>query len=188
MRTQRRRTASEPTGLIITLLALVALIGLLTGILTRTLISRRTQVGRVTVTASAGAPTTITATPPSPSATVPATTTATAATITSHFQLSVTVSPKTVTAGQQVMITVEAFNPDTHAPIAGLPCVLRAPIDGSPSLFNEWPAGQATNANGAVSWTLTAPTKAAGLYEVEAYAETSKWSWKADSTIRLSAS
>lgn len=185
MSTQRRRPASEPTGLIITLLALVALIGLLTGILTRTLISRRAQANQATATASA--PSTA-VTSLTPSATVPATTTATTAPITGHFQLTVSVTPKTVSAGQQITVTVEAFNPDTHAPIAGLPCVLRAPIDGSPPLFSTWPAAQTTNANGAVSWTLTAPKKTAGLYEVEAFAKTDSWSWKGDSTIKLLAS
>lgn len=187
MSTQRRRRASEPIGLIITLLALVALIGLLSGILTRTLSSRQAHLGLTVPTATTTAPATA-ASSPTPPPTAPASVTATTATIAGHFELSVTVTPKTVSAGQQITITVAAFTPDTHTPVAGLPCILRAPVDGSPALFTTWPPAQTTDANGAASWILTAPTRPAGTYEVEAFAKTHSWAWKADSTVSLLAS
>lgn len=182
MSIQRRRRTSEPTGLIIALLALVALIGLLTGILTRALISHRAPIAQITATSTTGAHTSIKTTP-TDTATTPASNTA--APITVHFQLSVSVDPKTVSAGQTMTITVNAFDPNTHAPIAGLPCALRAPTDGSTPLFTTWPAGETTNTNGAASWTLTAPQAPAGIYEVEAFAKTTSWGFKADSTVKL---
>ncbi|HEX8729970.1 MAG TPA: hypothetical protein VF739_15170 [Ktedonobacterales bacterium] len=176
-----RRPPGEPTALIFALLALVALIGLLLGILTRTLVNRQTLVARLSPTAIATTPAR------TETATAPPTVTATTGAITGHFRLSVTVSPKSASAGQQVTVTVNAFDPNTHAPIAGLPCVLRAPSDGSPAFLSAWPAAQTTDTNGAASWTLTAPSKSAGIYEIEAFAQTAKWSWKADSTVSLTA-
>lgn len=168
--------------MIFTLLALVALIGLLLGILTRTLVSRQGTSARVTPTLTATAhPPRATATTILPTATV------TEGAPSGHFQLSVTVSPKAAHAGQQVTVTVNAFDPNTHAPIAGLPCILRAPSDGSPAFLSTWPAKRTTDADGAATWILTAPSETPGDYEIEAFAQTTKWSWKADSTVILSA-
>jgi hypothetical protein len=186
MSTQRTRRTTGSTGLIITLLALVALLGLLTGFLTHTLISRGTVAAEIKPPTTATRQTTP-ATTHAPTTGEGATVTTTVSGVTSQFQLSVNVTPRTVTAGQQLTITVNAFNPDTHAPIAGLPCILRAPSDGSPALFTSWPASETTDASGAASWTLTAPSVAAGTYEVEAFAQSAKWSWKADATVGLRA-
>ncbi|HEX8732686.1 MAG TPA: hypothetical protein VF725_11580 [Ktedonobacterales bacterium] len=178
-----RRPSGEPTALIFALLALVALIGLLLGILTRTLVSRQPVIAQASPTASA----TIHA-PTSTSTRSPTETSTTTGAITGHFQLSVTVSPKSARPGQQITVTVSAFDPNTHAPVAGLPCTLRAPSDGSPPLLTMWPAAQTTDANGAATWTVTAPSEPAGTYEIEAFAQSAKWSWKADSTVSLTAS
>lgn len=181
------RRAPSSTGLILVLLVLVSLVGLLTGLLTHALVNRgaATAQARPTTTPSTHSGASATDTPVSITG---ATGTATAPAISGQFQLSVTVTPKRVTSGQQITITVNAFTPDTHAPISGLPCVLRAPVDGSPSLFSSWPAAQTTNANGVASWTLTTPSQPAGTYEVEAFARTSAWSFKSDSTVEVSAS
>lgn len=176
-----RRPPGEPTALIFTLLALVALIGLLLGILTRTLVSRQAGMAHLAPTS------TVTTQAPTETATTLPTVTVTTSVITGRFRLSVTVSPKVTRAGQQVTVTVNAFDPNTNAPIAGLPCTLRAPIDGSPAFLSVWPAAQTTDANGSARWTLTAPSKPAGVYEIEAFAHTTKWSWKADSTVSLTA-
>lgn len=186
MNTQRRRTTGEPKALIFTLLALVALIGLLMGILTHTLLQRQGVIAQITV-AGISTPTTRPAATPTETATTQPKATATPVGNIGHFQLNVTVTPKTAKAGQQVTITVSAFDPNSHAAIEGLPCRLRQPIDGSPSFLNVWPAAQTTNASGATSWKLTAPTKTPGTYEIEAFAKTPEWSWKADTTIQLSA-
>lgn len=188
MDTKRRQRASGTTGLIIVFLALVALIGLLTGLLARTLVSHQSPTAQVTGTAPTGsathAPTASTA---AGSSSTPATATGTTAPVTGHFRLSVTVTPKTVTPGQQVTITVSAFNPDTRAPIAGLPCTLRAPTNGSQPLLTSWPTSQTTDASGATTWTVVAPSEPAGTYEVEAFAQTSSWGFKIDSSVDISA-
>ena len=188
MNIQRRRTTGEPTALIFTLLALVALIGLLMGILTHTLLQRQGAISQIIAARTSTPTTTQSAAIPTETATTQPKSTATTASNIGHFQLNVTVSPKTVKAGQQVTITVSAFDPNSHAAIEGLPCLLRQPIDGSPSFLSTWPTAQTTDASGATSWTLTAPTKKTGTYEIEAFAKTSDWSWKADTTIQLSAS
>lgn len=187
MSTKRTRQASSPTGLIIILLALVALLGLLSGFLTRTLVTRSQASAQVSPSAAPHAQTT----PTNTSAAIPSTSatgTVTASTVTGQFQLSVSVTPKKVTPGQQMTITVHAFTPDTHTPIVGLPCILRAPTDGGPALFSTWPPAQTTDATGAATWSLTAPEQPAGTYEVEAYAKASAWSYRLDSTVNLSAS
>lgn len=187
MGTKRRQRASGTTGLIIVFLGLVALIGLLSGLLARTLISHQSSTAQATATAPAGTATHTLPTSTSTGSTTTPTVTGTASTVTGHFRLSVTVTPKTVAPGQQLTITVNAFNPDTRAPIAGLPCTLRAPTDGSQPLLTSWPAPQTTDASGAVTWTVTAPSKPAGTYEVEAFAQTSSWGFKIDSSVNVSA-
>jgi hypothetical protein len=187
MSTKRKRRASNPTGLIITLLALVALLGLLSGFLTHTLVSRSQASAQVSPSAAPRTP----SSPTDTSAAVPsagATDTVPASTVTGQFQLSVSVTPKKMKPGQQITITVRAFTPDAHTPIVGLPCILRAPTDGSPALFSSWPPATATDATGAAIWTLTAPQEPAGTYEVEAYAKAATWSYRLDATAEVSAS
>ncbi len=187
MSTKRKRRASNPIGLIITLLALVALLGLLSGFLTHTLVSR----SRASAQASPSATPRTQTSPTNTSAAVPsavATDTVPASSVTGQFQLSVSVTPKKMKPGQQITIVVRAFTPDAHTPIVGLPCVLRAPSDGSPALFSSWPPATPTDATGAATWTLTAPQQPAGTYEVEAYAKASAWSYRLDSTAEVIAS
>lgn len=184
MSTKRKRRATGSTGLILILLALVALLGLLSGFLTHTLISRSAATAQNSPTSGATHPATAAGTStPVPVTGVTGTVTASAAS--GQFQLSVTVTPKTVKPGQQIIITIRAFTPDTHQPVAGLPCVLRAPSDGAAALFTSWPAARKTDSTGAATWTLTAPNAPAGTYEVEAYAQTSSWSYRLDSSANL---
>lgn len=182
----QKRRRSGPTGLILVLLALVVILGLLTGFLTHLLVSRAavSAQGQPTSIQGPAATATNTSTP------VPVTGitgTATTGTATGQFVLSVSISPKAMTPGQQITITVRAFTPDTHAPVAGLSCVLRAPTDGSPALFSSWPPAQTTDGSGSATWILTAPREAAGTYEVEAFAQTAKWRFKLDSSVQLRA-
>jgi len=193
MSTRRSRETRGSTGLIITLLGLIAVIGLLTGALAHTLASLgasgiRTGGSSATATAVgvvvARTPSATAGATQSPAATATATP-STSDIASDRFQLSVSISPHTVTAGQPLTVTVKAFTPDTHAPVAGLACSLRAPTDGGQALLTAWPDAKATSSDGAVSWTLTAPSTATGTYEVEAFAATSKWSWKADTTVSV---
>lgn len=180
---QRSPQAPASTGLILIFLALVALIGLLLGILTHALVSRADQTTFTPTTTSVSARSTVTATPTGGTSTP----TTSSSAFTGRFDLTISVSPKTVKSGQQVTVTVHAYTADTHAPISGLQCVLRAPIDGSPSLLTTYPAAQTTDDTGAASWIVTAPSQAAGTYEIETYAKTHAWSFNADSAVTLTA-
>lgn len=181
MRYKQTRRASSPTGLILVLLALVAILGLLTGFLTHLLVARAQPGAQLhptsTQTAQVAASGTSTPVP-----VTGVTGTATVATSAKQFLLTVDINPKAMTPGEQITITVRAFSPDTHAPISGLPCILRAPTDGNAALFSSWPPAQTTDDTGAATWTLTAPHLPAGTYEVEAFARTSSWSYKLDSS------
>lgn len=182
MSTKRSPQAPSSNGLILVFLALVALIGLLLGILAHAIVSRGAQTAQTKVTATAGPHASATATANESAAATP---TIPASSFTGRFNLSVSVSPKTVHAGQQITVTVHAYTADTHADISGLQCMLRAPIDGSPSLLTSYPAAQTTDDTGATSWIVTAPSQATGTYEIEAFAQTHSWSFKADSAVNL---
>lgn len=184
MSTKRSPQAPSSTGLILIFLALVALIGLLLGILTHALVSRADRTALTPATTSANVRSTQTPTTTGGASTTP---TSSSSTFTGRFDLTISVSPKTVKSGQQITVTVHAYTADTHAAISGLPCTLRAPIDGSPSLLTSYPAAQTTDDTGAASWIVTAPSQAAGTYEIETYAQTHSWSFKADSAINLTA-
>jgi len=81
------------------------------------------------------------------------------------FILSITASSRTLSAGDTFTITVVATT--NGAPLAGLACVLRAPMSGPPGLLSTWPAPTTTNASGQATWTLTAPSTAPGTYGIE---------------------
>src|SRR6185437_11788420 len=100
MSTKRKRQAPNPTGLIITLLGLVALLGLLSGFLAHTLVSRSQASAQVSPSATSRTQTS----PTNSSAAVPsagATDTVPASTVTGQFQLSVSITPKKMKPGQQ---------------------------------------------------------------------------------------
>lgn len=184
MSTKRSRRSPNSTVLILVLLALVAVLGLLLGLLTHTLLSRSAPTTHISPTSTAlpHATTSKTSTPiPSSGATA----TATTSSATGHFSLSITVTPRTMSPGQQITIIVQAFTPDTHLPVAGVTCTLRNPTDGSTGLFTSWPAAQTTDSSGSVTWTLTAPNNPPGTYTVEALGKTSAWGFKLDSSVQL---
>lgn len=184
MRKTQRRRPSSATGLILVLLALVAILGLLSGFLTHLLISRASVSANAQPTSTERPAATVSNTS-TPVPVTGITGTATSGAASGQFVLSVSISPKAMTPGEQITITVRAFTPDTHAPISGLTCALRAPTDGSPALFSSWPPAQTTDDSGAAVWTLTAPQKAPGTYEVEAYARTAQWSYLLRSSAQL---
>lgn len=182
MSSKYSRQAPASTGLILIFLGLITLIGLMLGILTHALVSRSTLAQTGQTTPRVGAVSTSTSTAGSGPT---STTTAGASAFNGRFLLTISVTPKNVQPGQQLTITVHAYTADTHAPISGLPCILRAPIDGSASLLATFPAAQTTDDNGAASWIVTTPNAAAGAYEVEAFAQTHSWSFKADSSVNV---
>lgn len=184
MSTKRSRRSPNSTVLILVLLALVAVLGLLSGLLTHTLLSRGAPTAHISPTSTAlpHATTSKTSTPiPSTGATA----TATTSSVNGHFSLSITVSPRTMSPGQQITITVQAFTPDTHLPVSGVSCELRNPTDGSTGLFTSWPAAQTTDSSGSVTWTLTAPNNPPGTYTVEAFGKSSSWRFKLDSSVQV---
>lgn len=188
-RAERRRNSGGSRPLILTLLALVAVIGLLGGALTRALsqpsvgaaLSRQlggaTNQGNSQATTPAGAATSSGATPTA--------TATTAAQPSAQFNLKITASAHTVAVGDTLTLTVRAFAPDTLAPISGLTIVLRAPSNGAPALLTSWPPAQTTDANGAAIWQVTVPTLPSGTYVVEAYAQTTAWSYRVNSSVTV---
>lgn len=183
MSTNRPQSAPTSTGLILVFLALISLIGLLLGVLTHTLMTRQSTLVQTPPSATRTVASTPALTPTAqPTATAPTTI------FTGRFDLSIAVNPKTLASGDQITITVYAYTPDTHAAIAGLPCILRAPIDGGASLLTTYPAAQTTDNAGTASWILTVPHQKAGTYEVEAYAQSKSWSFKTDSVVTVTGS
>lgn len=125
---------------------------------------------------ASGKTSTHTATRPSgsPSATT-ASGTATVASVatalpTTPFTLTLSVSPHVASAGEQLVVTVLARSVSSNAPVAGLPCTLRAPQNGSQPLLQQWPPAAITNTDGAATWQVSAPSVSGG-YEVEVYAQ-----------------
>lgn len=81
------------------------------------------------------------------------------------FILSIASSSRTLSAGDKFTITVVATV--NGAPLAGLTCVLRAPMSGPTGLLSTWPTPATTNVSGQATWTLTAPSVAPGTYGIE---------------------
>ncbi len=186
MSTKRSRRSSNPTGLILVLLGLVAVLGLLTGLLTHTLLNRGASTVRLSPTSTA-LPHATTSKSSTPIPGSQATATGATHDTSGQFQLSITVTPRTMSPGQQITITVQAFTQDTHTPVAGVSCLLRNPTNGSAGLFTTWPAAQATGSDGSVTWTLTAPNNPPGTYTVEAYGSTSGYHFMLDSSVQVTA-
>lgn len=170
-------------GLLLALVALVAVIGLLAGVFTRIAVSaasfNQTQRQNPEPTATA------TLTPKaSPTATSEATTPPDLA----HFTLKLTATPSSGQAGDTIVISVLATNDATGNPIPGLTCRLRAPTDGVSGLLSTWPTPTATNESGVATWTETMPANAPGRYEIEVFAQTPSWSYVARAGVFIKAS
>lgn len=161
---------------------MVALIGLLAGALTRTLVNA--------ASASQGTPQVLEATTTAtsePQSTVIATLAPTTAPVLAHFSIKLTASPLSAHAGDDISITAYVTDDATGAPVPGLTCVLRAPTNGAPGLFTTWPTPTATTSAGIASWTTTIPADAPGRYTIEVYAQTPSWSYVARTSVVVTA-
>ena len=85
------------------------------------------------------------------------------------FTFSVATSPAQVAPGQAFTVTVTVVSA-TKAPLAGIECFMRAPSNGSPSLFQDMPTPQVSNADGEAIWNLQAPAASPGTYRIEVVA------------------
>lgn len=88
-----------------------------------------------------------------------------AASTATNFLLNIMLSSKSLSTGETFTVTVIATA--SGAPVAGLPCTLRSPLNGPPGLFSTWPSPAITDANGRATWTLTVPSVAPGSYAIE---------------------
>lgn len=152
-----------------TLLVLCCVSGLATGVLARSLSGQAAaQAGTRSTVGGTSRPATTAAAGVTPSPTLSPTTT-TAPVQATGFSFSVTTSPAQVAPGQAFTVTVTVLS-SAKAPLAGIQCFMRAPSDGSPSLFQDMPTPQVSNADGQAIWRLQAPAVASGTYRVEVIA------------------
>ncbi len=134
--------------------------GMLAGTFAHTLASRPSAPNGPVISGTPPGQSLATATPLSTSTEAP-----TATSDATNFTLSITLSSRTLTVGETFTVTVVATA--NGAPVAGLTCMLRAPINGPPGLFSTWPTAAATDASGHVVWTLTTPSVSPGTYGIE---------------------
>lgn len=162
------KTRTLKGWIIAIVLVLCCVSGLATGVLAQSL-SGQTQAAITTLTPPGGHPAATTAPAqaapsPTPSPTVPQTIVQA-----TGFSFSVAASPAQVAPGQQFTVTVTVLSA-ANAPLPGIQCFWRAPSDGSPSLFQDMPTPQVSNANGQAIWNLTAPAVSPGTYRIEVIA------------------
>lgn len=166
---RRARTGKTLNGwLVAAVLVLCCVSGLATGVLARTLSGRAAAQGPGSTMTSGGSPaaTHVATMTPSPILTP----TVTSATVqATGFTLTVATSPAQVTPGQAFTVTVTVLSA-AKAPLAGVECYMRAPSDGSPSLFQDMPTPQISNADGQAIWNLQAPSASPGTYRIEVVA------------------
>lgn len=135
--------------------------GMLAGVFAHSLTSKQSS-------ASPNGPVISGTAPGQPLATATSSSTATEAPTTNtatNFILSITLSSRALATGETFTVTVVATA--NGAPVTGLTCTLRAPVDGPPGLFSDWPPAAATDTSGQIVWTLTTPSVSPGTYGIE---------------------
>lgn len=150
-------------------LVLFCVSGLATGVLARSLsapAAARTSAQSQTSRVAPAATLTTAAATPSPTTAPTATTAPVQAT---GFTFTMTTSPAQVAPGQDFTVTVTVLSA-AKAPLAGIQCFMRAPSDGSPSLFQDMPTPQISNDQGEAVWNLQAPAVSPGTYRIEVIA------------------
>ena len=135
--------------------------GMLAGVFAHTLASKQSPTSPNGPVISGTAPGQSLATVTSSPTAIEASATSTA----TNFNLSITLSSRTLATGVTFTVTVVATA--GGAPVAGLTCVLRAPVSGPPGLFSTWPPAASTDVTGQVIWTLTTPSVSPGTYGIE---------------------
>lgn len=176
------RQNPQRRGLLIALIIIVALGGLFSGALTRTLMSYASAPHGVAQQPTATATST---SQPSPSPTAPQT--PIIAPVLAHFSIKLIASPTSAPAGQTIQITARVTDNANGAPVAGLTCVLRSPTNNAPGLLTTWPTPTATNTSGVATWTAKIPTLQTGRYVIEVFAQTPSWSYVARTSVYVTA-
>lgn len=152
-----------------TVLVLCCMSGLATGVLARSL-SGQTPPSATSLTSSGAPHSTAPASRPTHTPVVTSSPTTTQAIVqATGFSFTVAASPAQVAPGQPFTVTVSVLS-SSQSPLAGIQCFMRAPSDGSPSLFQDMPTPQVSNANGQAIWNLTAPQVTPGTYRIEVIA------------------
>ncbi len=136
---------------------LCAVTGITAGLLTHGVVDALTHTAARTATSPAQTANAPTATVPPAGTVIPD----------PGFSLSAVASPNTVAAGQHVTVTATIVAPDGVTPLAGVQITLQAPEQDLPGLLSQWPDPAISDAQGHVTWELTAPTVTAGTYGVE---------------------
>jgi hypothetical protein len=97
------------------------------------------------------------------------------------FALQLSVSAQHVSSGDKLTVVSSATAEGTSTPLGGVPCVLRAPRNGTAPLLATWPAPQSTDVRGKATWQITVPQLAAGWYGIEVSANGTSnysfWTW-----------
>lgn len=164
--TGRNRTLNG--WIIAAVLVLCCVSGLATGVLAQSL-SAQSQAAN-TLTSLGGHHTRSTNAAPTKTPVVTPSATATYPVVqATGFSFTVVASPAQVAPGQPFTVTVSVLS-SSQVPLAGIQCYMRAPSDGSPSLFQDMPTPQVSNANGQAIWNLTAPQVTPGTYRIEVIA------------------
>lgn len=171
---QRQATRTPPSMLAVgVILVLLSASGLMAGMVTHRLQNATTpSTGAIAQATSTTQPqsTATTAATAEATATTSAITPTAGAGNNTQFTLGVSASPKTVSPGQTIDVTVTVVQKGTQTPLAGVQCFLRPPTGGGQSLFTQFPPAAVSDANGEATWQLTVPALSPGTYRVEAVA------------------
>jgi hypothetical protein len=79
------------------------------------------------------------------------------------FSFFAVATPSAVQPGDHFTVELTAVD-NNKRPLVGLSCVMGPPSHGRPTLFQQWPGAQVTDAQGHASWSLVAPQVAPGYY------------------------
>lgn len=154
--------------LIAAVLVLCCVSGLAAGVLTHALTGAAGAQVPGTATSGGSSPAATAAAAVTSSPTTSSSTTRTPV-LATGFTFSVATAPAQAAPGQQFTVTVTVVSA-TDSPLAGIQCYMRAPSDGSPSLFQDMPSSQISDDNGQATWSLVVPQVSPRTYRIEVVA------------------
>src|SRR5579885_295309 len=170
----RQAPRTPPSTLAVSIiLVLLSASGMLAGVTAHHLQAPPATTPSPSVVAQSTVPAQPTSTPKAtaqPTATTPSSATAPTTGANAKFTFSISASPKTVTPGQAITITVTVVRKGTQIPLPGVQCFRRQATSGGQSLFQQVPPAATSDENGLAVWNLTVPDQPPGSYRVEAVA------------------
>ena len=173
---QRSTTRTPPSILAVgVILVLLSASGLMAGMVTHRIQNAASPTASPVAQATSPTGPQSTATPAAttgakPTATTSSVTQSPATSNHSQFTLGVTASPKNISPGQSLTITVTVVQKGSQTPMAGVQCFLRPPTGGGQSLLTQFPPAAVSGENGQATWQVTVPAQAPGTYRIEAVA------------------